>query len=398
MNWVDLLVIALALLAAVSGARQGLVIALPALIGVIAGAVGGIRLAPLVVDLFSNPAAKVAFAVATLVFLIAIGETVGVWAGRRFKAAVKQRFNTQKLSGIDQTLGAIVQGAVVLLVAWLIAVPLTGVAALPGLARAINNSLVLGAVDKAVPAQAESLPGDLRKLLDASGFPSIVDPFQKTEVAETAPPDTTLQDSPIVQQLHGSVLKVRGTASSCSRALEGTGFVVAPQRVVTNAHVVAGTDETSVETSQGRLAARVVYFDPEVDLAVLAVPRLQAQPLSLGIDPAKPGDNAIVLGYPLDGPYTATAARIRNEITLQGPDIYDAHTVRRDVFMVRAQVRSGNSGGPLVDPSGIVIGVVFGASVEDADTGFSLTAKQVRPVIQEASTLSTRVSTGSCAA
>jgi S1-C subfamily serine protease len=396
-NWVDLLVIVLALLAAISGARQGVVIALPALIGVVAGAVAGIRLAPLVVELFDNPAAKVAFAVATLVFLVALGETFGVWAGRRFKAAVKQRVNTQKLSGIDQTLGAIVQGVVVLLVAWLIAVPLTGVAALPGLARAINNSLVLGAVDRTVPAQAESLPADLRKLLDVSGFPSIVDPFQKTEVAETAPPDMALQDSAIVQQLHDSVLKIRGTASSCSRALEGTGFVAAPQRVVTNAHVVAGTDETSVETSRGRLSARVVYFDPEVDLAVLAVPRLQAPPLTLATDPAKQGDSAIVLGYPLDGPYTATAARIRNEITLQGPDIYDAKTVRRDVFTIRAQVRSGNSGGPLVDPSGAVIGVVFGASVEDADTGFTLTAKQVRSVVQDASSLSTRVGTGACA-
>jgi len=397
-NWVDLLVIALALLAAISGARQGVVIALPALVGVIGGAVAGIQLAPLVIGLFGNPAAKVAFAVATVVFLVALGETLGVWAGRRVKLAVKTRFNTDKLTGIDQTLGAIVQGLVVLLVAWLIAVPLTGVAALPGLARAINNSAVLGAVDKVMPSEAQGLPSDLRKLLDVSGFPSIVDPFQKTEINQIAPPDTALQDSAIVRQLQGSVLKIRGTASSCSRALEGSGFVVAPQRVVTNAHVVAGTDETSVETVQGRLSARVVYFDPEVDIAVLAVPRLQATPLTLAPDAARSGDNAIVLGYPLDGPYTATAARVRSEITLQGPDIYDARTVRRDVFTIRAQVRSGNSGGPLVDPSGKVLGVVFGASVEDADTGFTLTANQVRSVIDDASTMSTRVSTGTCAA
>ncbi|MTD55950.1 MarP family serine protease [Amycolatopsis pithecellobii] len=398
MNWVDVLVIVLALLAAISGARQGIVIALPALVGVIGGAILGIRLAPLIVDLFQNPAAKVAFAVAVVVFLVALGETLGVWVGRRIKHAIKSRVNTDKLSGIDQTLGAIVQAVVVFVVAWLIAVPLTGVAALPGLAKAINNSAVLGAVDKAMPAAAEGLPADLRKLLDASGFPSIVDPFQKTQINEIAPPDATLQNSGIVQQLRGSVLKIRGTASSCSRALEGSGFVVAPQRVMTNAHVVAGTDETAVETSQGRLPARVVYFDPEVDVAVLAVPRLQAAPLTIAPSPAKAGDSAIVLGYPLDGPYTATAGRIRNEITLQGPDIYDSRTVRRDVFTVRAQVRSGNSGGPLVSPDGDVIGVVFGASVEDADTGFTLTTKQVNPVIEAAPTLSARVSTGSCAA
>lgn len=398
MNWVDVLVVVLALLAAISGARQGVVIALPALIGVIGGAILGIRVAPFIVDLFANPAAKVAFAVATVVLLVALGETLGVWIGRRIKHAVKSRVNTDKLTGIDQTLGAIVQGIVVFVVAWLIAVPLTGVAALPGLAKAINNSAVLGAVDKAMPPAAEGLPADLRKLLDVSGFPSIVDPFQKTQINEIAPPDTSLQNSAIVQQLRTSVLKIRGTASSCSRALEGSGFVVAPQRVMTNAHVVAGTDETAVETSQGRLPARVVYFDPEVDVAVLAVPRLQATPLTIASTPGQAGDSAIVLGYPLDGPYTATAGRIRSEITLQGPDIYDSRTVRRDVFTVRAQVRSGNSGGPLVNPAGEVVGVVFGASVEDSDTGFTLTTKQVSAVIDAAPTLSARVGTGACAA
>ncbi|MFD4195328.1 MULTISPECIES: MarP family serine protease [Amycolatopsis] len=398
MNWVDVLVILLALVAAVSGARQGVVIALPALVGVIGGAILGIRIAPWVVELFENPAAKVAFAVATVVFLVALGETLGVWLGRRFKYAVKRRFNTDKLTGIDQTLGAIVQAVVVFVVAWLIAVPLTGVAALPGLARAINNSTVLGTVDKAMPPAAEGLPSELRKLLDVSGFPSIVDPFQKTQINDTAPPDTTLQDSAVVQQLRGSVLKIRGTAESCSRTLEGSGFVIAPQRVMTNAHVVAGTETTAVETSAGRLPARVVYFDPEVDVAVLAVPRLDATPLRLAPEAAKAGDSAIVLGYPLDGPYRATPARIRNQITLQGPDIYDSRTVRRDVYTVRAQVRSGNSGGPLVDPQGQVVGVVFGASVEDADTGFTLTGNQVRPVIESAPSLSARVSTGACAA
>nr|WP_208407239.1 MarP family serine protease [Amycolatopsis granulosa] len=392
------MVILLALVAAVSGARQGVVIALPALVGVIGGAVLGIRIAPWVVRLFDNPAAKVAFAVATVVFLVALGETFGVWLGRRFKYAVKRRVNTDKLTGIDQTLGAIVQAVVVFVVAWLIAVPLTGVTALPGLARAINNSTVLGTVDKAMPPAAAGLPSDLRKLLDVSGFPSIVDPFQKTPINDTAPPDTSLQDSATVQQVRGSVLKIRGTAESCSRTLEGSGFVIAPQRVMTNAHVVAGTETTAVETSAGRLPARVVYFDPEVDVAVLAVPRLDAPPLTLASQSAKAGDSAIVLGYPLDGPFRATPARVRNQITLQGPDIYDSRTVRRDVYTVRAQVRSGNSGGPLVAPNGQVVGVVFGASVEDSDTGFALTGNQVRPVIESASALSARVSTGNCAA
>jgi uncharacterized membrane protein required for colicin V production len=236
-NWVDVLVLLLALLAAVSGAFQGVIIALPSLVGVVLGAVAGVKLAPVVVSFFDDAVWKVAFAVATVVFLVAFGEAIGVYVGRR----LRQKINPDKLSGIDKTLGAVVQAMVVFVVAWLIATPLTTVSGLPWLPKAINNSVVLGKVNDAMPEAAQGLPSQLRKLLDASGFPSIVDPFQKTPMADTSPPDPALQSSGIVQQLHGSVVKIRGSASSCSRSLEGSGFVIAPQRVMTNAHVVAST-------------------------------------------------------------------------------------------------------------------------------------------------------------
>jgi S1-C subfamily serine protease len=393
MNWVDVLVILLAVLAGISGARAGVVIALPSLVGVLLGAIAGVRLAPLIVGLFDSPVAKVAFAVATAVFLIAVGETLGVWVGRK----IRQKIHSDKLFWLDSTLGAIVQGIVVFVVAWLVALPLTTVAGVPGLASAVNNSAILGGVNSVMPNAAQGLSDDLRRLLlDRSGSPSIVDPFQRQPINQIGPPNTALQASPVVQQLQGSVLKIRGSAPSCSRSLEGSGFVVAPQRVMTNAHVVAGTTETAVESEDGRLPARVVYFDPEVDVAILSVPRLTAPPLQLAANPAKAGDDAIVLGYPLDGPYTAKAARVRERINLQGPDIYDANTVRREVFTIRASVRSGNSGGPMVDPQGRVTGVVFGASVEDSDTGFTLTADEVRSEAQNASGLSAKVSTGAC--
>ncbi|PXY31217.1 MarP family serine protease [Prauserella muralis] len=394
MNWVDVLVVLLAVLAAISGARQGVVIALPAFLGVVAGALLGIEVAPAIVDFFENPAARVAFAVGTVVFLVALGETFGVWLGNK----LKRRISSPKLSGVDSTLGAVVQGVVVFVVAWLIALPLTSVASLPGLARAINNSVVLGGVNSVMPDAAQGLPGELRQLLDASGFPSIVEPFQKAPVREIAPPDTALQNSQVVQNLQDSVLKIRGIAPSCSRSLEGSGFVVSPERVMTNAHVVAGTDEVAVETSQGRLDARVVYYDPGTDLAILAVPGLDAEAVPLRAAPAQAGDDAIALGYPLDGPYTASALRVRERINLRGPDIYDARTVQRDVFTVRGQVRSGNSGGPMVDPNGNVVGVIFGASVEDPDTGFVLTADEVRDEVQAAPGLGARVGTGACTA
>ncbi|MFF1609571.1 MarP family serine protease [Amycolatopsis sp. NPDC058278] len=394
MNWVDVVVLLLAVLAAVSGAYQGVIIALPSLVGVVLGAVAGIKLAPVVVSFFDDPVWKVAFAVATVVFLVAFGEAIGVYVGRR----LRQKINPDKLSGIDKTLGAVVQALVVFVVAWLIATPLTAVSGAPWLAKAINNSVVLGKVNDTMPEAAQGFPSQLRKLLDASGFPSIVDPFQKAPTADTSPPDPALQSSGIVQQLHGSVVKIRGSASSCSRSLEGSGFVIAPQRVMTNAHVVAGTDTVGIETTQGDYPARVVYFDPEVDIAVLAVPRLKAEPLPFAPETAGAGDSAVVLGYPLDGPYRATPARVRGRINLRGPDIYEANTVQRDVFTVRAEIRSGNSGGPMVTPDGKVIGVVFGAAVEDPETGFTLTAEQVRAEVDAAPSQTTNVSTGSCAA
>lgn len=394
MNWVDLLVIGLAVLAAISGARQGVVTALPAFIGVLLGAIAGIKIAPLVVRYIESTPTRVAFAVAIFVLLVALGETLGVWLGR----SIRQRINSPKLTGVDNALGAIVQGAVVFVVAWLIALPLVTVGGLPGLASAIRGSTVLGGVDSVMPNAAQNLPDELRRLLDVSGFPAAVDPFDRTPSKEVAPPDPALQSSAVVQRVAPSVLKIHAKAPSCSRALEGTGFVIAPERMMTNAHVVAGTSQVAVETDDGPFDARVVHYDPDTDVAILAVPGLPAPALPFASEAATSGQDGIVLGYPLDGPYTASPARVRDRINLTGPDIYDASTVTREVFTLRAQVRSGNSGGPLVDTQGRVIGVIFGAAVDKSETGFALTANEVHEELEDAPRMSRGVGTGNCAA
>jgi len=376
-NWVDLVVVLIAVLAAVSGARQGLVIALPAFAGVLLGAVVGVRVAPLLVRNFSNPATRVAFAVAILVLLVALGETFGVWCGRM----IKQRIRNPKLAGVDNVLGAILQGIVVFVVAWMIALPLTSYAGLPGLSSALQRSTVLGAVNSIMPQSARDLPSDLRALFDVPDLPNVTNPFSQTPTNDVAPPDTALQNSAIVQAVRPSVVKIHGTAPSCSRALEGSGFVIAPQRVLTNAHVVAGTDTVAILVKDGELDAHVVYYNSDIDLAILAVPDLTAPPLHFDAGAAPAGQDSIVLGYPLDGDYTASAARISNRFNLPGPNIYDDRTENRDVYTVYSQVRSGNSGGPLVDTSGGVLGVVFGAAVDDTHTGFALTAHQVTSVL-----------------
>jgi S1-C subfamily serine protease len=319
-------------LAAISGARQGVLTALPAFVGVLLGAILGIKIAPLVVQYIESTPTRVAFAVAIFVLLVALGETLGVWLGR----SLRERINSPKLAGVDNALGAIVQGA--------------------------------------------------------------VDPFDRTPSKEVGPPDPALQSSAVVKRVRPSVLKIHAKAPSCSRALEGTGFVIAPERMMTNAHVVAGTNEVTVETRNGPYDARVVHYDPETDVAVLAVPGLPAPTLRFAGPPAQSGQDGIVLGYPLDGPYTASPARVRDRINLNGPDIYDSNTVTREVFTLRALVRSGNSGGPLVDTSGRVIGVIFGAAVDESETGFALTADEVSDEVRAAPGMSRAVGTGSCAA
>ncbi|HJT03525.1 MAG TPA: MarP family serine protease [Pseudonocardiaceae bacterium] len=393
MNWVDVLVLVLALLAGISGARQGMVAAAASFIGVLAGAVIGVRIAPSLIASYESPEVRVALGVSIVIVLVALGETLGVLLGR----AVQRRIDAEAVRQVDSFLGAVVQGMAALVVAWLVALPLTKSSAYTGLTGAVRDSSVLRVVDTMMPNVLRELPSELTRLLDVSGFPDVLAPFAPTPITDVGPADPLLLNSPVVRQARASVLKVRGRARSCSRALEGTAFVIAPQRVITNAHVVAGTDRVQVETSDGTLDATVVTYDPETDVAVLKVPGLRAPVLQLAAQPAVSGLSGLVLGYPLDGPYTASAARVRDRIHLRGPDIYNASTVVRNVYTVRAVVRSGNSGGPLLDGSGQVLGLVFGAAVDNDETGFVLADDEIADDVATASSHNVEVSTGACA-
>jgi S1-C subfamily serine protease len=398
MSWVDIVVVLLAVAAAISGWRHGLAVAALSFLGVIGGALLGLKIAPLVVGLFEGDTSRVVVSVLIVIALVALGETLGVYLGR----ALRDRMRLNAVRTVDSTFGSVLQAITALVVAWLIALPLA-TSSNVALSSALKNSSVLSTVDSVMPTPVRALPNELRSMFDASGFPDVLSPFSSTPVAEVPAPSPELVKDPIVARARASVLKIRGRAPSCSRALEGTGFVIGNERVMTNAHVVAGTSEVSVEVPKSgggsqTEAARVVYYDEQVDIAVLAVPGLQARPLPFNFSGAQTGDNAVALGYPLDGPFSSSPAKVRQRIQLRGPDIYESSTVTRDVYTIRGTVRSGNSGGPLVNPQGQVIGVVFGAAVDQGDTGFVLTADQVRAALDAAPASTGRVSTGSCAA
>jgi S1-C subfamily serine protease len=217
-----------------------------------------------------------------------------------------------------------------------------------------------------------------RQLLASGPFPQVFSGIGAAHLFAVSAPDPAVLNSPGYLAARSRILKVDGTAPSCQRSIEGSGFVYAPDHVLTNAHVVAGvTAGQTVTTPDGAtLPARVVLYDPQVDVAVLYVPGLDLTPLKFD-GQAQAGDSAVVAGYPLNQPFTARAARIGGTQNALGPDIYQTGQVDRQIYEIRAKVEPGNSGGPLLSPDGKVYGVVFAAAVGSDDTGFALTAAEV---------------------
>jgi S1-C subfamily serine protease len=372
-QWLDVAVLAVAFIAAISGWRSGALGSLLSFVGVLLGAIAGVLLAPHLVAHISAPRAKLFAALFLILALVVVGEVAGVVLGRAVRGAI----HSNSVRFFDSLIGVAVQLVVVLVAAWLLATPLTASTGQPSLAAAVRGSRVLAQVNDVAPNWLKSVPKRLSSLLDTSGLPQVLEPFSRTPVVAVAAPDAALANSPVVAATQPSVVKIRAIAPSCQKVLEGSGFVLSPDRVMTNAHVVAGANSVTVEASGNPYDATVVSYDPTVDIAILSVPNLPPGPLAFATTPATSGTEAIVMGYPGGGGFAATPARVRELIELNGPDIYRSATINREVYTVRASVEQGNSGGPLIDLNGKVLGVVFGAAVDDNDTGFVLTAKEV---------------------
>lgn len=398
MNVLDYLLLVGAFWFAWVGYRQGFVVGILSVIGFLGGGLAAVYLLPVIWDRLTDGAEVSSSAAVIAIVIVIVCASVGQAFTTHLGNKLRRYITWSPARALDATGGAVINAVAMLLVAWLIGSALAGTT-MPTLGKEVRNSKVLLGVARALPDQAGTWFADFSSVLAQNGFPQVFTPFSNEPINEVRAPDPALGGSPVAARAKGSIVKVVGTAQSCGKVLEGSGFVFAPRRVMTNAHVVGGVDEPTVQIGgQGRLLdATVVLYDWQRDIAVLDVPDLRAPVLQFTSSDARSGSGAIVAGFPENGSYDVRPARVRGRIAANGPDIYHRGTVRRDVYSLYAKVRQGNSGGPLLTPDGQVYGVVFAKSLDDPETGYALTADEIRGDIRTGRTANQQVDSEQCA-
>jgi S1-C subfamily serine protease len=389
----DLILIGVIVAFAVSGYRQGFIIGALSLAGFLGGAAFGLVIAPALAQSMVKGQAQESLIAIVIVFVAAM---IGQFAASTVGAAMRDQVTWRSAAIVDSAGGAAVSALSVLVIAWLIGTSVAN-APFPTVVRQVNNSAVLRAVDKLMPETARTWFSGFRRVVASGPFPQVFGGLGAEGIVAVPQPNATVLTSSGVRSASTRVVKVLGTAPDCSRRIEGSGFVFAPDHVMTNAHVVAGVQGgPGVYTTTGRrLRARVVLYDFQRDVAVLYVPGLDLAPLQFS-SVARTGDNAVVAGYPRDQPFTAVPARVGGIQEARGPNIYQSDQVTREIYAIRADVQPGNSGGPLLAQNGRVFGVVFAAAVGQQDYGYALTAAEVAPDAQAGASATGAASTLGC--
>jgi len=389
MNFLDWCLVLIVVAYALSGYWQGFITGAFATVGLLLGGLLGIWLAPHLLG-EADPSLWVSLAALFVVLVCAsFGQAVLQYAGTR----MRDQITWQPVRALDAVGGAVLSVVAVLIVTWMLGVAVSG-SRIPGIGPMVRQSKVLTEVNDVMPVQAQGVLRQFDRVVGSSFFPRYLEPFAPERIVEVSPAPRTVVRDPEVQRAELSVFKIRGN-NRCGDGIEGSGFLYSPHRLMTNAHVVAGVTEPTVRVGTRTLDARVVYYNSDIDIAVLDV---DIDGPVVHFDKAgKAQEPAVILGYPNDGPFDAQPARIRAEQRLRSPDIYGRGTVTREVFSLRGLVRPGNSGGPLVSRSGQVLGVIFAASVSDKQTGYALTADQVSQAAVAGMGSSARVSSGNCA-
>lgn len=387
-NLLDLLLVLVLLVFIGEGIREGLAGSLGGVLGVVVGGAITFLAIPVLARIIPGPFWRVLVIVGVSVLLLFGGSALG----RRIGRAIRDRRDEGPGFGSRVT-GALLNGVIAALTLSLVAGAVSALG-VPLFARAIAGSAVLRTIDVVTPSPVDALLARVRAAVLEEGLPAIGEALGGI-VTSPGIPNVPTETDPLSVAAQ-SVVRIGGTAYACGQNQTGTGFVVATDRVVTNAHVVAGVDQPIVEAPNGQtLEGRVVYLDPADDLAVVAIDGLQSPPLALSS--ALPvGSDAVVEGYPFGGPLTTSAAEVLAVSLEQLPDIYGNTRNPREVYTLAALVQPGNSGGPLLATDGEVAGVVFARNAEDPELGYAMTNAELSPVVEAAPGLTTPVSSGSC--
>jgi S1-C subfamily serine protease len=388
MDLIDILIIVLILGALYRGQELGFVRQLFSTVGFFSGLLIGALLEPHIVGLVHTPMSRLILTLAVTLglalILLSVGEFIGVLIKKRLQIS-------HGLNRVDNSFGAGLAGISILALAWLSAAILV---TLPyqNVQDNIRGSKIISLLDQNLPP-APNVIADIGHLIAPDGFPKVF--IGQEPAPSTATPPTPAALAAAVNKDRASVVKIEG--QGCGGIVEGSGFVIGSNLVATDAHVIAGIYQPYVIDSNGTHLAEPIWFDPNLDFAVLKVNNLAGSPLMFNINTISHGTQGGVLGYPGGGPFTADTAAVLDEFTAVGRNIYDQGNTQRDVYSINADVIPGNSGGPLVDLNGNVIGVVFAASTDYNNVGYALSVPQVVHEVNEARTSNQLVPTGGCA-
>ena len=391
MNPLDLVAILLVVLAVLLGFRSGALPQVGGLLGAIGGGAIVVLSLPLLVEPLDNvPTALRPYVVLTgLLLAVGVGESLGSTIGRM----VARTLGGGVLGAADRVAGGFTGAAQALLIVWL-AGGLLAIGPIPRLTEAAQTSTAIRTLNAALPPPDE-IATELGSLLDASGLPEVFVGLEPLPQPAVDPP-TDATARAIAELAEASTVRI--SAATCGFESSGSGVVVAEGYVVTNAHVVAGARSRGIRVTgiAGQVDASVVLFDPELDVAVLRAPDLQAVPLRFARDAPTRGAVGAALGYPGGGSLTVVPAAVTGAYAATGRDIYDEATVTRQVLELRAQIDRGDSGGPFVLRDGTVGGLIFAEARSDPDVGYALSPTAVATRITPALGRTGTVDTGEC--
>lgn len=389
MNILDVLIVLIVASQAARWLHYGFARRVFSLTGFWLGIFIGAWIAPLALRILNDPLAELLLAIVIVFATATITGTIGKIVGEK-SARFLERFRLKKF---DVVLGSVFNVIMTLVIIWLFASILSGTP-FRELNRQIRGSAVLQTMNNIMPP-APSVLSRITTLINPHSFPQVfvgpeprpIDPVNSPSSAEVAA---------AIDAAGASVVRIE--SAGCGGVVFGSGFVAAPNTIVTNAHVIAGIDRPTLVDQNGRHQAEVMLFDPSLDLAVLRTSDLAGEPLPISDASYPRGTTATVLGYPGGGPLEAVPAGILQSINARGRNIYGRRLVTRPVYALQTTVQSGNSGGPVVLSDGTVIGVVFARSEADPDLGYAIAGSAVREQLERALAADQPVSSGACVA